>query len=218
MNIGVTGKVTRFDELKQTLPPAVNIIFKESFTPDEIATCAYFFDLDFEEHTERMKTYTTMPSVVFLLSAASLQLGRVAHEEGIALPQHILGFNALPGFINRSVKEISRHSAEQSAIIKQLEADLQWKAGVTLDRVGMVTPRILFMIMNEAYFTLQEGTAGKDDIDTAMMLGTNYPMGPFAWAKKIGLKAVVELLDALYHDTHDERYKVCPLLRTESYA
>lgn len=217
MNIGVTGKVTRFEELKQTLPEALHIIFKESFTPEEIADCAVFFDLSFEEQPDRIKTYASVPGTLFLLSAVTLQLGKVAHEAGMELPLHIMGFNALPGFINRSVKEISRHHEGQKENIARVETLLKWKAGVTHDRVGMVSPRILFMIMNEAYFTLQEGTAGKEDIDTAMMLGTNYPMGPFAWAKKIGIKTVVEVLDAVYHDTHDARYKVCPLLRTESY-
>jgi 3-hydroxybutyryl-CoA dehydrogenase len=78
----------------------------------------------------------------------------------------------------------------------------------------MVTPRILFMIINEACYTLQEGTASKEDIDTSMKLGTNYPFGPFEWANKIGIKHVYETLEAIYLDTHDERYKVCPLLKT----
>ena len=73
------------------------------------------------------------------------------------------------------------------------------------------------MIINEAYYTLQEGTASRADIDTAMKLGTNYPFGPFEWSKRIGIKTIVKLLDNIYADTHDERYKICPLLRSESY-
>jgi 3-hydroxybutyryl-CoA dehydrogenase len=69
------------------------------------------------------------------------------------------------------------------------------------------------MIINEAYYTVQEGTANRDDIDQAMKLGTNYPMGPFEWCKKIGITDVYETLEALYNDTHDERYKICSLLK-----
>jgi len=78
----------------------------------------------------------------------------------------------------------------------------------------MVTPRIIFMIINEACYTLQERTATIQDIDLGMKLGTNYPLGPFEWADKIGIKNVYETLLAVYEDTKDERYKICSLLKT----
>jgi 3-hydroxybutyryl-CoA dehydrogenase len=92
---------------------------------------------------------------------------------------------------------------------------LNWNYKIVEDRVGMVTPRIIFMIINEACYTLQEGTASMQDIDISMKLGTNYPMGPFEWANKIGINHVYQTLENLYQDTHDERYKVCPLLKTK---
>jgi len=79
------------------------------------------------------------------------------------------------------------------------------------DRVGLVTPRVICMVINEAYYTLEEGTATRNDIDLAMKLGTNYPYDPFEWAKRIGIKNVIELLEAVYSDTQDDRYKVCSL-------
>ena len=82
-------------------------------------------------------------------------------------------------------------------------------------RVGFITPRIICMIINEAYYTVQEGTASKNDIDIAMKLGTNYPKGPFEFCTEFGIKQVYLLLEALYQDTHDERYKICSLLKTE---
>jgi 3-hydroxybutyryl-CoA dehydrogenase len=48
-----------------------------------------------------------------------------------------------------------------------------------------------------------------------MKLGTNYPLGPFEWAKKIGIENVYLVLDSVYKDTKDERYKICPLLKKE---
>ena len=71
------------------------------------------------------------------------------------------------------------------------------------------------MIINEAYFTVQEGTATREDIDLGMRLGTAYPKGPFAWSQEIGLDHVYETLEAMYEDTKDERYKICPMLKTE---
>jgi 3-hydroxybutyryl-CoA dehydrogenase len=72
------------------------------------------------------------------------------------------------------------------------------------------------MIINEAYLTVQEGTATREDIDIAMKLGTNYPYGPFEWCEKIGVQNVLAILNAAYADTKDERYKPSALLKKES--
>jgi 3-hydroxybutyryl-CoA dehydrogenase len=53
-----------------------------------------------------------------------------------------------------------------------------------------------------------------EDIDKGMRLGTNYPNGPFEWCDRIGIRDVYETLEAIWCDTHDERYKICPLLKT----
>jgi 3-hydroxybutyryl-CoA dehydrogenase len=82
-------------------------------------------------------------------------------------------------------------------------------------RVGLITPRVICMIINEAYYTVQEGTANREDINQAMRLGTNYPKGPFEWCDAMGLQNVYEVLEAMYSDTKDERYKICSLLKQE---
>ncbi|RYZ19701.1 MAG: hypothetical protein EOO16_19165 [Chitinophagaceae bacterium] len=90
--------------------------------------------------------------------------------------------------------------------------------GKTIDWVpgtpGMVTPRVIAMIINEAYHALAEGVSSKEDINTAMKLGTNYPFGPFEWAARIGLKNVAELLLVLAET--NERYKPGALLLQEA--
>jgi 3-hydroxybutyryl-CoA dehydrogenase len=80
----------------------------------------------------------------------------------------------------------------------------------------MITPRVVCMIINEAYFTAEAGTASREDIDTAMRLGTNYPYGPFEWAQQIGVKHVYDVLTAVHRATGDERYRVCNLLKEEA--
>jgi 3-hydroxybutyryl-CoA dehydrogenase len=70
------------------------------------------------------------------------------------------------------------------------------------------------MIINEAYFTLDEKVSSKNEIDTAMKLGTNYPYGPFEWSEKIGLKKVYELLTTLSHS--HSRYEPAALLKKEA--
>jgi 3-hydroxybutyryl-CoA dehydrogenase len=218
MIIGVIGKLTRFEELKQTFPADAEIRHKGFSTPEEIAACDIYFDLDFEIHTDKLSVYSVIENTIFFLSAASLELAATAYQHQCTLNHRIFGLNCLPGFINRPLKEISIRDKSQETIAAPVLDQLGWKAGFVKDRVGMASPRILFMIINEAYYTLQEGTASKEDIDTAMKLGTNYPSGPFEWCDKIGVEEVVDLLDRMYDDTHDERYKVCSLLRSQRYS
>ncbi|MCC2545776.1 3-hydroxyacyl-CoA dehydrogenase [Hymenobacter sp. BT175] len=126
----------------------------------------------------------------------------------------VFGLCVLPTLLDRSLLEISLHNPADAPELASLCAALGSDYRVVADRVGLVTPRVIGMIINEACFTLQEGTASIRDIDLGMQLGTNYPRGPFAWANAIGVARVYETLAAVYEDTRDERYKVCPLLKT----
>ncbi len=76
-----------------------------------------------------------------------------------------------------------------------------------------VIGRVVCQIINEAAFALGEGVASAADIDTAMTLGVNYPLGPLAWGEKLGLPLVLQVLDALHDYYHEERYRAAPLLR-----
>jgi 3-hydroxybutyryl-CoA dehydrogenase len=76
---------------------------------------------------------------------------------------------------------------------------------------GFVFPRTIVQIINEAYYALEEEVASKIDIDRAMKFGVNYPKGPFEWAMGKELY-VVTLLNELWNETQDRRYKIAPLL------
>ena len=216
MKIGIVGELKRFEELKQTLPPNAEVFYDESFLNDALDSFDIFFDLNFDENQGMFDLYLAVsPTVFIILSSALIEISSLHSFQ--PLSGNIFGMNCLPGFINRKTKEISYHTDSQKQWIKTIAAKLNWEIAPVKDRVGMVTPRILFMIINEAYYTLQEGTASKEDIDTAMKLGTNYPYGPFEWCDKIGAKTVVRMLQNIYDDTRDERYKICPMLKTEAY-
>jgi hypothetical protein len=89
---------------------------------------------------------------------------------------------------------------------------------VVEDRVALVSLRVLAMIINEAAFAVMEGVAGAGDIDVAMKLGTNYPEGPLRWADRIGAETVVAVLQALYDEYGEERYRPCVLLKQYARA
>jgi 3-hydroxybutyryl-CoA dehydrogenase len=84
---------------------------------------------------------------------------------------------------------------------------------VVNDSPGFVTTRIGLMLVSEAIFALQEGVAERDDIDRAMKLGYNLPMGPLELGDLVGLDIVYDVLEALYENYKDTRYRSPILLK-----
>jgi 3-hydroxybutyryl-CoA dehydrogenase len=78
---------------------------------------------------------------------------------------------------------------------------------------GGVLERIVCQVINECAFALGEGVGSAQDIDTGMVLGLNYPHGPLAWADEIGLDHVLAVLDGLWEEYREERYRAAPTLR-----
>jgi 3-hydroxybutyryl-CoA dehydrogenase len=216
MKILARGEKIRTDELKQKLSSVEiewTIVDDQNFGNANIQDYDVIFDLNFDEHQNTLSNYAPLKNKIVIISAAKKSLAQAAHEYVNAVDCILVGINALPTFINRSLAELSLLKEEQAASVQALFAQFNWDYKLVKDRVGLITPRIILMIINEACYTVQEGTATMQDIDTSMKLGTNYPFGPFEWANKIGVKNVYETLEAVYQDTHDERYKICPLLK-----
>ena len=86
------------------------------------------------------------------------------------------------------------------------------QAAVSEDVPGFIVNRILMPMINEAIFVLQEGIASKEDIDKAMMLGTNVPMGPLTLADFIGLDTCLYILNVMYSEIKDPKFRPCMLL------
>jgi 3-hydroxybutyryl-CoA dehydrogenase len=81
------------------------------------------------------------------------------------------------------------------------------------DRAGFIVNALLFPYLNNAVRMLESGTASRDDIDTAMKGGCNFPMGPLALLDLVGLDTSLSILDALYEEFKDPNYAAMPLLR-----
>ena len=80
------------------------------------------------------------------------------------------------------------------------------------DAPGLVLGRIIGQVINEAAFALGEGVGSAEDIDAGMVHGLNYPRGPLGWADAIGLDHVLTVLEALYDERREERYRIAPTL------
>jgi 3-hydroxybutyryl-CoA dehydrogenase len=130
-------------------------------------------------------------------------------------PERVVGFATFYPLNDRRVVELAAGMRAEDAPNK---ADEFFKAlGKETVRVkdtaGLIFPRILSLIINEAARALDEGVATAEEIDIAMRLGVNYPQGPLRWADQIGLDEVLAVLEGLQQETGDDRYRPAPLLR-----
>lgn len=127
----------------------------------------------------------------------------------------LVGVSALPSFTLHPLYEIAPTvytPKETVAVVQRFFLSLGKEVEVVQDRVGMVLPRMVCQLVNEATFAVQEDVASPQDIDTAMKLGTNYPCGPLEWGNRIGFQHVYQVLQALQADLQEDRYRISPLL------
>jgi 3-hydroxybutyryl-CoA dehydrogenase len=173
------------------------------FQPGEIDA---YFDLDFEMKKDRIEMLARLlPKPVFINS--------VVHTlDGIDQP--FVRINAWPTFLKREIAELAIQAGPSADAAKTFLDAVHWQYQIVPDKPGMVSARIIAMIINEAYYTAQNEVSSKEDIDIAMKLGTNYPYGPFEWGKIIGLKNILELLKALRET--DDRYTISAMLEKEA--
>lgn len=122
--------------------------------------------------------------------------------------------NGWPGFLKRNIAEVACDNNIDKKEVEKILIFLNRKVEWVPDIKGFISSRVVSMIINEAYFALEENVSTKDEIDVAMKLGTNYPYGPFEWAKKIGLKNISVLLTEL--SLTEKRYQPANLLLKES--
>ena len=121
--------------------------------------------------------------------------------------------NAWPGFLKRSVVEASCNSNSLKEKTERIFNGLNKKPEWVPDEPGFITARVIAMIINEAWYALEEGISTKEEIDIAMRLGTNYPYGPFEWGNQIGLKNIYALLDKL--GKSNNRYQPAALMKKQ---
>jgi 3-hydroxybutyryl-CoA dehydrogenase len=124
-----------------------------------------------------------------------------------------VGFHILP---DAQLVELTRLPGSQefaAAAVEECFGRLGLITEWVEDAPGLVLGRIVSQLVNEAAFAIGEGVGSAEDVDTGLTLGLSHPRGPVAWSEAMGLEHVLAVLDGLWEERHEERYRAAPLLR-----
>jgi 3-hydroxybutyryl-CoA dehydrogenase len=195
MRIAVKAHAWQKEEwLSKQTPGNAGVVWVETGIPEADA----YFDLTFEEFGAAFVGITNKPVFINAVIQTSDEL-----------PANSSRINSWNGFLKRDIVEV----VTTGEAAKQVLDGLGWKYQQAPDVPGMITARIISMIINEAYFAFADNVSPTEEIDIAMKLGTNYPFGPFEWSRRIGLHNVYRLLRKLSET--DARYLPSPALEQE---
>lgn len=197
MRIALVGEPSRAADWK-AIEPAAGTVYVCLETPENIQADAYI-DLDYTRTNRKPSDWSFCTDKIILIDDVLYQ-----HE---TLQPNMIRINGWPGFAGGPLLE----AATKNDPFQEAAADVIRACGRTAEWVsdvpGMVGPRVVCMIINEAGLLLEEGISTRGETDIAMRLGTNYPYGPFDWGDRIGWKNIFALLNKL--KTTQQRYKPC---------
>lgn len=150
---------------------------------------------------------------IFASNTSSISITELASA---SRPDKFIGMHFMnPVPMMRLVEIIRGYSTSDSTFndIKDLSLKIDKVPVEVHDYPGFISNRILMSMINEAIYTLMEGVASSEDIDTVMKLGMNHPMGPLTLADFIGLDVCLAIMEVLYGGFNDSKYRPCPLLK-----
>lgn len=153
------------------------------------------------------------PEAILASNTSSISITKLA--SATRRPDKVIGmhfFNPVP--IMKLVEITRGHETgdDTYAAVAEVAAKVGKESAAVQDYPGFIVNRILVPMLNEAAFAVYENLASPEDIDKAMKLGTNQPMGPLTLADFIGLDTVLAIMEVLYGGFKDPKYRPCPLL------
>jgi len=193
--------------------------FQPAISLEALKEVDMIFEVIFENMDKKKEVYEQIdqicrPEVVFCSNTSGLSITEMASVT--KRPDQVIGthfFNPVP--IMQLVEIIRGHDTSDKtyALAKEI-CESFGKTTITVKESPLfVVNRILVPMMNEAIFVLQEGIASREDIDVGMKLGANHPIGPLGLADLIGLEVLLMVMETLYNETADSKYRPAPLLR-----
>ena len=215
----IAGKLDKLVAKEKMTADAANAV-KTNLTAGEykdLADCDLVVEAVLEKMEIKKELFTTLDEIckdscIFGTNTSSLSITEIA----TGIKHDVIGMHFFnPADRMKLVEVISGINtpvATKDAII-EISNSLGKTPVEVAEGPGFVVNRILIPMINEAAFILQEGIASVEDIDTAMKLGANHPMGPLALGDLIGLDICEAIMDVLYSETNDSKYRCCTLIR-----
>lgn len=205
------GKMTQ--EEADAILARVTTGLKEDICQD----CDLIVEAAFEDLGVKQKTFGELdaickPECIFTSNTSSLSITAIAKN----IKHPVVGmhfFNPAP--VMKLVEVIAGVNSPEAAVqtVKEIATKINKTPVEVTEAAGFIVNRILIPEINEAAYIKMEGVASIADIDAAMKLGANVPMGPLELGDYIGLDIVVAIMDVMFNNTHDAKYRCCPLLR-----
>ena len=152
------------------------------------------------------------PECIFASNTSSLSITEI----GKGLSRPLVGMHFFNPADRMKLIEViagGNTPAETVEKIKEISVAIGKQPVQVNEAAGFVVNRILIPMINEAAFIKMEGVSDIEGIDTAMKLGANHPMGPLELGDFVGLDICLAIMDVLYKETGDSKYRACPLLR-----
>ncbi len=205
------GKMTQdqADAIVKKITPGL----KENLCADcDLIVEAAFENMEVKQTTFKELDAICKPECVFASNTSSLSITEIGN--GVNRP--VVGMHFFnPADRMKLVEVIAgvNTPAETVDCIKKISAEIGKTAVQVNEAAGFVVNRILIPMINEAAFIKMEGVSDIEGIDAAMKLGANHPMGPLELGDFIGLDICLAIMDVLYKETGDSKYRACPLIR-----
>ena len=211
------AKLVAKGKLDQEKVDAILSRIKAGVKEDLCADCDLIVEAAFENMSVKQVTFGELdklckPECIFATNTSSLSVTEIG--QGLSRP--LIGmhfFNAADRMKLVEVIAGENTTAEMIEKIKAIAVELGKDPVQVNEAAGFVVNRILIPMINEAAFIKLEGVSNIAGIDTAMKLGANHPMGPLELGDFIGLDVCLAIMDVLYNETGDSKYRACPSLR-----
>ena len=184
---------------------------------DLCADCDLIVEAAFEDMKVKQDTFAALdkickPECIFASNTSSLSITEI----GKGLSRPLVGMHFFnPADRMKLIEVIAGCNTPNETVekIKEISVAIGKQPVQVNEAAGFVVNRILIPMINEAAFIKMEGVSDIEGIDAAMKLGANHPMGPLELGDFVGLDICLAIMDVLYKETGDSKYRACPLLR-----